>query len=492
LAPDKEGLGSADSGRGARPKMPLTASSVWLTPCAAQPRSAPGMTLVRRPVACRPVRRLALVAAAVTGLLAGTQGAWRHDEHPRSGPCRLFVSPAPRGLSEAPRPQQPAACEGAKEPAGASAPASAANLAKNIIGAGVLALPAGAAQLIGEAQSDGIDPSVAVAALVLLFCVFGALNAFGFYLVGEVCAWTGARSYQSAWSRTMGEDLAWVPSMASLICCLMGTVACTSLIGDTARDLVAAATGTALGAWGSDFLLWGLSGGVLLPLCLLPSLGPLAFASLLGLAGVCLLAAVMVVWCVNSSYMPGGELNSAVGMPVAAEGGASLTGLLGRCLLFMAVHAIAIYEELQAPANGDGRQGKLASFRRVTSWAFGLSGALFLLVTLVGVQTFGAVVQKLVLNNYAGVDHLAIVVRAGLCLCVLFEFPLLERCFRHTAAELLELPHTAAGHPLAVAASVALATALACAPGLGLDKVSAFGGAWALSCSSTWRRPSWP
>mmetsp|Transcript_46609 Transcript_46609/g.96919 ORF Transcript_46609/g.96919 Transcript_46609/m.96919 type:complete len:95 (+) Transcript_46609:1-285(+) len=94
------------------------------------------------------------------------------------------------------------------------------------------------------------------------------MNAVGFSLIGEVCARTGARTYQTAWTNTLGPSLAWMPAVASLICCLTGTVACASVIGDTAADIVAAAPGFAIVAIGRDALLCGISGLVLLPLCL--------------------------------------------------------------------------------------------------------------------------------------------------------------------------------------------------------------------------------
>jgi len=382
-----------------------------------------------------------------------------------------------------------------QEQEGASGPASAANLAKNIIGAGVLALPAGGARVVGDAESAGLDSSTALAAMVLLFAFFCGLNALGFYLVGEVCERTGARTYQSAWRKTLGEGLAWVPSAASLICCFTGAVACASVVGDTAAELLASAAGVPMAALGREAVLCGLSGTVLLPLCLLPSLAPLAFASLLGLLGICLLAAVMVVRCFDGSYLPGGELGmaaawqsqalaAAASTPAAAEG-TGLAGLVGHSLLFMALlsnafsahyNAPVIYKELQTPpAAGEG--AKLKSFKAITFSAFGFAGLLFLVVTLAGMQTFGIATQPSILSNYASTDGLAFLAKAGLGACVLFEFPLLERGFRTTAVELLGLEPSVAGHPLAVAASVALATALACTPGLGLDKLSAVGGA---------------
>lgn len=442
--------------------------------------------LAKRRVSTRhsPAARLALLAVLATLIAVAA---------PRSanGCGRTFLSANLR-----PRlgtPEAPVREAVRSEAPGASEAASAANLAKSIIGAGVLAVPSSAAQVAHQAQSVGLDSSAASGGIMLLFLLFGALNAFCFYLLGEVCERTGARSYQQAWVQTMGKDLAWLPSVASLICCLTGTVSCASVIGDASTELLTSLTGTALGPMGHDALLWAIAGTVIMPLCMLPSLSPLAFASLLGLVGVSVLAVVMVVRTLDGSYLPGGEFNQAPGVEAAAqlvagtpeEAEASVAGLLGRGLLFVAVlsnafsahfNAPSLYEELRPSGTGRGRE-KLSSFRDVTLGAFGFAGVLFAVVTLAGMQTFGTAALPSILSNYASADPLAMLARAGLCLCVLFEFPLLERCVRTAAVELLGLPAETAKQPQVVVFSVASAIALACTPGLGLDKVSAFGGA---------------
>jgi len=375
-----------------------------------------------------------------------------------------------------------------------SVPACAANLAKNIIGAGVLSLPSGAAHIVGEAQAAGVGSSLTLTMVAILLGIFATLNAAGFYLAGEVCERTGARTYRQAWSLTMGEKTAWLPSAASVILCFTGSVACSSVIGDTASELVAALLGVANSAVFRDAILGGLAFTVLLPLCNLSSLAPLAFASVLGLVGICLLAVVMLVRCLNGSYLVGGQFGSVVqaNHPVltlsASEAhvhSSGIAGLVGQSLLFMALlsnaysahyKAPSMFQELESPKKCTSG-GKLKQFAYAATWAFFLAGILYLVVTLAGLETFGCAVQPMVLNNYAPIDHLVVFARAGLCLCVLFEFPLLERCFRTTLVELFGLPEEVATQPWIVTSSVALVSMLACVPGLSLDRVIAIGGA---------------
>ena len=84
-------------------------------------------------------------------------------------------------------------------------------LVKNIVGTGVLTLPAGISRLSdgGAASSDSLG-----FALVLMVA-FAALNAFGFLLVGEACAATKQGSYVGAWRETIGPRTSFLPALAS-------------------------------------------------------------------------------------------------------------------------------------------------------------------------------------------------------------------------------------------------------------------------------------
>lgn len=374
--------------------------------------------------------------------------------------------------------------------------AMSVNLAKNIVGGGVLSLPAGAGEIVKASEAAGADHTAVTMVLLALSIGFGTLSAFGFYLVGEVCARTGATSYREAWRRTIGEQYSWVPALGSLICCLTGAVACLSVLGDTGIDMAA---GSSFAFISRDQLLVGVATTMLFPMCLLPSLAPLAFASALGMLGVGLLVAVMVARCIDGSYAPGGDLFEAAPythVPVSAiqdpGAHASAFGLVGPSLLFVAMlsnafsahyNAPLMFQELAPTKGGASAAGysspssKLEPFRNVVASAFALSCVLFTAVTLSGLDTFGAGLQPMVLSNYAQIDPLAGVARLGLGLCVLFEFPLLERCLRSTVVELLGLPQSTVHHPLAAICSVATVLALACIPGLGFDKLTAIGGA---------------
>ena len=72
------------------------------------------------------------------------------------------------------------------------------NLVKNIVGAGVLALPAGIAAF-------GDHPSAILPATILTVFI-GLLSGYSFSMIGRVCALTGARTFREAWELSVGKS----------------------------------------------------------------------------------------------------------------------------------------------------------------------------------------------------------------------------------------------------------------------------------------------
>ena len=88
------------------------------------------------------------------------------------------------------------------------------------------------------------------------------------------------------------------------------------MIGGTATELASVVTGSHFGAFEHQAILFAIASTILTPVCLLPSLAPLAFASVLGVLGMCLLAGVMVLRMFDGSYLPGGEFHRRVDIKV--------------------------------------------------------------------------------------------------------------------------------------------------------------------------------
>ena len=105
------------------------------------------------------------------------------------------------------------------------------------------------------------------------------IDSAGFSAVGRVCAATGSKSWGEAWSKSVGESTAWVPSALIGILTLSVSLQYTMVIGDSFSSIFS--------AWGLPSLIASRSGAIVfltalgtLPLSLLPSLSALGFMTL--------------------------------------------------------------------------------------------------------------------------------------------------------------------------------------------------------------------
>ena len=387
------------------------------------------------------------------------------------------------------------------------------NLVKTIVGAGVLTLPCGMARL----SENGVLPIEIIIISTVLLVVFGGLSAFGFSLIGSVCAKTGARTYSEAWGKTVSEDTTWLPSLIAVILCFTGSVKCLTTLGDVFSDIIAYGLQSPVDSIPRDPLLLTVVLAVLLPLCLLPSLAPLAIGSLLGITGVCISALAMISRFFDGSYASGGLFydiiawkpvfntfvspsSIVVDSTVNAEAASSFVNLLDNeyikhqpslenIAVFLALCSDAYLAHYSAPvlynevkprqganaADFTPKENKLSAFNEAVERAFLISVVLFLLIAISGFATFGSNSQSIILNNYASSDGLAAISRIGLGACVLFEFPLLERPFRKTMLkDVLNRPDLATSS-IMTTLSVALITVTSLV-GVPVDKLSAISG----------------
>lgn len=178
---------------------------------------------------------------------------------------------------------------------GATIPELIFNLVKGIVGAGVLSLPAGIAAWANAPSA--IFPAVALIAII------GALSGYGFALIGRVCAYTDTTSYRAAWSASVSESTSWLPAVAVTFKTICAILAYSMILGDTFTSLFAMAGIMASKAT----ILWGITGAVLLPLCLLKNLSSLAPFSLVGSLGMMYTAVAMAIRYFGKSYVGTGK-----------------------------------------------------------------------------------------------------------------------------------------------------------------------------------------
>jgi len=309
---------------------------------------------------------------------------------------------------------------------GASIPNEVFNLVKGIVGVGVLSLPAGVAAF-GSAPSAFIPAGILIA-------VIGILSGYGFALIGKVCAYTGAKSYREAWSRTVGEGTSWIPAYSVTFKTFLACLAFSMVLADTFSSLLETTRNTTL------LVVTAL---VLLPLCLLKNLKSLAPFSLLGVMGMAYTAVAMTVRLLDGSYSNEGKLVEQIASNLRPQFGnlGAASVLSPNALILVCMLSTAYMAHFNAPKFYlELKQNTLPRFNKVVSLGFGISIFLMGFITMVGFLTFGKSCDGLVLNNYAGTDMWMGLSRIAVAVSLVFSYPLAFTGCRDGFLDLAKIP----------------------------------------------------
>ena len=260
----------------------------------------------------------------------------------------------------------------------ASVPNLVFNLVKSIVGAGVLSLPYGVAAF-GNAPS-ALFPAVA------LITILGALSGYTFGLIGRICQKTGTESYSDAWDATVGKRLSPLIAFSCFIDCFAGNLSYSMILADTIKNLAAAA-GVAVTRTQA---LLGVTSLVLLPLCWLKNLSALAPFSLVGICGMLYTTLAMGLRWWGQSYAPGGAYYaSQLTQPIFGTAGAA-SALSPKALILACMLSNAYIAHFNAPKFlSELKNNTMQRFHQVIAWSFGVSVALYGLITTFGFLTFG-------------------------------------------------------------------------------------------------------
>ena len=292
------------------------------------------------------------------------------------------------------------------------------NLAKNVLGAGVLSLGSGVAFF-----SDVKTALVPACGLTVLM---GAISTHAFKLIGEVCAKTNADTLEEAWTKLVGSGSQMVGLSITMLT-FMAALAYSIILSDSFTTL-----GTTFNA--PQFLqtrnnmLLTLTLGLLLPLCSLKSLTALAPFSILGLVGVAYTGVMMAIRLFDGSYGPGGKFFAAIaesGVPSFSKKGTSI----GKTLVLTSMlstnfichyNAPRFLNEIKVPsvAQTIRRYNKIATNGFVASILFSMA------MMSLGFLTFGSNTMGYILNNYAANDGLATIARFAIACALLTSYPL--------------------------------------------------------------------
>jgi len=293
-------------------------------------------------------------------------------------------------------------------------PSNQPSLVKSIVGAGVLSLPYGVAAF-------GNSPRALIPA-VSLIALMGILSAYTFGLIGRVCQRTGTESYAAAWDVAVGKRSSWIVAFSCFIDCFAGNLSYSMILADTAVNLLAS-VGVFVTRTQS---LLGVTGVVLMPLCLMKNLASLAPFSLVGIIGMLYTTLAMGLRWFQGSYQPGGAyFSSQLAEPIFGTAGAS-AALSPKALILTCMLSNAYIAHFNAPKFlKELKNNTMSRFHQVIGWSFGVSIALYGLITAFGFLTFGAASNGLILNNYSTQDVVASLSRIAVALSITFSYPLI-------------------------------------------------------------------
>jgi len=308
---------------------------------------------------------------------------------------------------------------------GASLPSHVFNLVKGIVGVGVLSLPAGIAAFA--------DAPSAVLPATGLITLIGILSAFGFFLIGKVCAYTGATSYRDAWGKSVGEATSWIPAASCTLKTMLACLAFSIVLGDT----FAALLGTA-----RNPTLLMLTGTILLPLCLLKNLSALAPFSLAGVLGMGYTFVAMAIRYFDGSYqLPDGSLVTDVAEKLRPAFGSNSNVVSSKSLILVCMLSTAFMAHFNAPKFYlELKENTLQRFNSVVSLSFGISILLMSGITMLGFLTFGKSCSGLVLNNYSTKDLWMSGSRIAVAISLVFSYPLAFTGCRDGFMDILNIP----------------------------------------------------
>ena len=282
---------------------------------------------------------------------------------------------------------------GAAESGGtATIPNEVFNLVKSIAGSGVLSLPYGVAAF-------GNAPSALIPAISLI-AILGGLSAYTFGLIGRVCQNTKTDSYAEAWDVAVGTKYSPLIAFSCFFDCFAGNLCYSMILADTIKNLAAAAGYVVT----RNQALLGVTGTVLLPLCLLKNLSSLAPFSLVGIAGMLYTTVAMGVRYFGKAYSSGGQyFESQLTAPVFGSAGAS-AALNPKALILACMLSNAFIAHFNAPKFlSELKNNTMHRFHQVIAWSFGTSISLYGLITAFGFLTFGT----LNVSNAPSIDYLS-------------------------------------------------------------------------------------
>jgi len=288
-------------------------------------------------------------------------------------------------------------------------------LVQNIVGEGMLSLPAGIA---------GGTGLLAGSLIAFFFC---SLMGYTFAIMGRTCYATGQSNHKECATKVCGPGLAQTMAVVLMLKTVFTCLTYAIVIGESFSRImmffgVSGFMGTSQGT------LLTICFFVLIPLCLQKDLSVLSYTSMIGCFGQVWVVLSMHIRYHDGSYRPGGQFFDLIeekdqpdfsgGGVLYWKTGAATFVLLGSLATAFIAHynAPKFYSQLQ-----DATPEK---FTKVVAGAFGFAMIIYFWIMCVGYLTFGKASEGLILNNYSEKDSLITAARIAMGFAVTFGFPL--------------------------------------------------------------------
>lgn len=305
------------------------------------------------------------------------------------------------------------------------------NLAKSIIGAGVLSLPSGVAFFS--------DAPMALLPAIAICSIMGLVAGYTFSLIGKACEQHNATSFQEAWAKSVSPKTAWMISGGITAKCFFASLAYSIIIGDSFAALAKTFSLPAMLAQRTNIILL-LTSTVLFPLCSLKSLNSLAPFSLLGLGGTLYTAVVMAIRYFDGSYAAGGKFFQAMSVAARPSFSAGSGALNLKAFVLLSMLSTSYISHYNAPKFfAELKNTSMPRFNKVVGLAFAASIATFCFMMSTGFLTFGKSTLGFVLNNYASGDTLVSFARLAIGLALLTGYPFTFSALREGILDLANI-----------------------------------------------------
>lgn len=354
----------------------------------------------------------------------------------QTGSLALHHARQPLKMSDAAVPVPEVVAAAPSRGGDSSVATSTFNLAKSIIGCGVLSLPSGIS-FFSDAPGAILPASV-------ICTVMGLMAAYTFSNIGRACEKHKVNNFQDAWSASVGPKYAWMISVSITSMCFTASLAYSILIGDSFTALSQTFNLPAILQARNNVILL-LTSTVLYPLCSMSSLAALSPFSLVGLGGTMYTALFMAKRYLDGSYKALGKYSEKLAPALRPSFNVKSLGqgpwaLNNRIWVLVSMLSTSYIAHYNAPKfYSELKDTDMKKFNKVVVASFSAAIAVFVLMMNLGYLTFGGVTSGFVLNNYANADALATFARMAIGVALITGYPFTFCAMRDGVMDLAKL-----------------------------------------------------